>query len=129
MGGPPGVPLPAGGRPPARWGALPGYPPAGGCPPRELPWGVPTWGIPQRGGCLPGYPPAGGAPSWVSPSQGGARLLGGGPAQGTPPGTDLARRGARPGYPPLPQQEQHSIYWLCGGRYASCVHAGGLSCC
>ena len=27
---------------------------------------------------------------------------------------------------PLP--EQHSMYLLCGGQYASCVQAGGLSC-
>ena len=32
--------------------------------------------------------------------------------------------------PPLPNQktEQHSEHLLRGGRYASCVHAGGLSC-
>ena len=29
------------------------------------------------------------------------------------------------GYPKL---EQHGVYLLRGGRYASCVHAGGLSC-
>ena len=29
------------------------------------------------------------------------------------------------GYPLL---EQHSVYLLRGGRYASCVHAGGFSC-
>ena len=27
-----------------------------------------------------------------------------------------------------PQLEQHSMYLLHGGRYASCIHAGGLSC-
>ena len=26
-----------------------------------------------------------------------------------------------------PQSEQHSMYLLRGGRYASCIHAGGLS--
>ena len=52
------------------------------------------------------------------PTDGG----GGGPAPGTPPAG-----GPRPGYPP-PHQEQHSVYLLRGGRYASCVHAGGLSC-
>ena len=45
----------------------------------------------------------------------------------------------RMGYPQLsrsqvmtrgyPQLEQLGMYLLCGGRYVSCVHAGGLSCC
>ena len=45
---------------------------------------------------------------------------------------------SRMGYPPprrgprsgggYPQLEQHGVYLLRGGRYASCVHAGGLSC-
>ena len=30
--------------------------------------------------------------------------------------------------PPSLETEQHSEYLLCGGRYASCVHAGGLYC-
>ena len=33
---------------------------------------------------------------------------------------------SRQGGYPLP--EQHSVYLLRGGRYASCVYAGGLSC-
>ena len=28
----------------------------------------------------------------------------------------------------VPQLEQHSMYLLCDREYASCVHAGGLSC-
>ena len=32
------------------------------------------------------------------------------------------------GYPPPPKTEQQSEHLLHGGRYASCVHAGGLSC-
>ena len=28
----------------------------------------------------------------------------------------------------VPLLEQHSMYLLCGRQYASCVHAGGLSC-
>ena len=33
------------------------------------------------------------------------------------------------GYPPpIQETEQHSEHLLRGGRYASCVHAGGLSC-
>ena len=32
------------------------------------------------------------------------------------------------GYPPPPETDQHSEHLLRAGRYASCVHAGGLSC-
>ena len=32
------------------------------------------------------------------------------------------------GWRQYPQLEQHSMYLLHGGQYASCVHAGGLSC-
>ena len=32
------------------------------------------------------------------------------------------------GVNPPPPPDQHSVYLLCGRRYASCVHAGGLSC-
>ena len=32
------------------------------------------------------------------------------------------------GVTPPPETDQHSEHLLCGGRYASCVHAGGLSC-
>ena len=28
----------------------------------------------------------------------------------------------------VPQPEQHSMYLLCSGQYATCVHAGGFSC-
>ena len=61
---------------------------------------------------VPGYPlgpgqdrgtPTGG--TWVLP----------GPGQGVP------------GYPP-PGTGQHMEYLISGGQYASCVHAGGLSC-
>ena len=33
-----------------------------------------------------------------------------------------------PGGTPPPPPEQHNVYLLRDGRYASCVHAGGLSC-
>ena len=41
--------------------------------------------------------------------------------------------GVYPGYPPpwldgVPPLHQHSKHLLRSGRYASCVHAGGLSC-
>ena len=56
----------------------------------------------------------------VLPSQTGGYYL---PRQGVLPsqvgGTTFPGRGY-----PLP--EQHSVYLLRGGRYASCVHAGGL---
>ena len=29
---------------------------------------------------------------------------------------------------PLPPRNSKKLLWLCRGRYASCVHAGGLSC-
>ena len=53
-----------------------------------------------------GYPPL--------PSQDGVRLILGWGTYHLPP-------------PPL-QPRQQREYLLCGGRYASCVHAGGLSC-
>ena len=103
--------------------------------------GQPLGGYPARsswGGTLPG--PARGYPGQVPPR---ARSDGGVPDLGTPP----------PGYPPpgyplpenpparvpptrvppqrgrgVPRSGQHREYLLHGGRYASCVHAGGLSC-
>ena len=91
----------------------------------------------RQGGAHPGYPPPGVPPAWKGVPAWGTPLPGRGvPAQSTP----LPGRGHLPGVPPPtwqgapaqgtppPQQEQHSVYMLCGGRYASCVHAGGLSC-
>ena len=84
-------------------------------------WGVPKDGVPlSRSGW--GYPRMEYAPV---------------PGWGTPqPGEDGGTRGCstphpRMRYPPgwgtlrLGQQRE---YLLCRGRYASCVHAGGLSC-
>ena len=76
-------------------------------------------GYPQQGWM--GYPPQLGLDG--SPSVG--------TSWGYPPyldciGTPPVRTGW--GYsPPLPRQQQ-SEHLLHGGRYASCVHAGGLSC-
>ena len=133
-------------------GQLGGYParssrggyPGGGYPVWGVPclggypvWGVPcpggtlaqggtlargAGGVPWQGGTLVGGVPCPGGVPWP-----GVPWLGGYPAQG---GT-LAR-----GYPvwggTLPrggtQLGQHREYLLHGGRYASCVHAGGLSC-
>ena len=64
-------------------------------------------------------------------------LTGGYPNQGYPPGRDGAPSGQvrMVGYPPPPpvagvppRTGQHMEYFTSGGRYASCVHAGGLSC-
>ena len=69
--------------------------------------GVPCQVQPGEGGTLPGGYPAGGYPGGVPPSQ---VRMGGVPCRG---GTQLG------------QQKEYSLH---GGRYASCVHAGGLSC-
>ena len=84
-----------------------------------MPWG--SWrGVPcqvQPGGGVPcqvqlgGYPGRGGTLAGV-----GGTLAGGVPWQG---GT-LPGGGTQVG-----QQKEYSLH---GGRYASCVHAGGLSC-
>ena len=68
--------------------------------------GVPWWGVP----CLGGVPWPGGTLARGVPWLGGLPCLGGYPGQG---GTQLG---------------QHREYLLHGGQYASCVHAGGLSC-
>ena len=60
-----------------------------------------------RSSCRGGSDPAGGG--WVRSSRGGSGPAGGG-------GGGSAKI------------EQHREYLLHGGRYASCVHAGGLSC-
>ena len=81
-----------------------GYPPGGGYPGRgypgggTLPEGVPCQGVPWWGYPPRGGYPAGGVPCWGVPCWGGTQL------------------------------GQHREYLLHGGRYASCVHAGGLSC-
>ena len=95
---------------------------------RGVPSQVRTGGTqpgPARGGTLPGpnrkegYPDQGTPPGRVPPQAGYL------PRQGTPPA----------GYPPSQVQMgggtqlgQRKEYSLHGGRYACCVHAGGLSC-
>ena len=71
----------------------------GGYPARSSWGGYPGWGVPWPGG----YPGRGGTLA------GGVPWPGGYPGQG---GTQLG---------------QHREYLLHGGRYASCVHTGGLS--
>ena len=106
----------------------------GGYPARSS-WGgtlaglYPAWGVPCLGGTLPGgvpwlggYPGRGGTLAEGYPGQ-GSTLVGGYPAWGgTLAGGYPAGRGGT-------QLGQHGEYLLHGGRYASCVHAGGLSCC
>ena len=105
-GGREGTPSQAGGRgyPLPRWGE--GVPPSqvgGGGTHSQVGRGVP---LPRQGG---GYPFPGRGRGYLLPRWG----------EGYP------FPGRRSGYPLL---EQHSVYLLRGGRYASCVHAGGLSC-
>ena len=83
---------------------LGGYPAGGG---GTLLGGVPC--RPGQGGG--GYPAGGGYPGRVPPPAGYP------PPQ---PGQDRGEGGTQVG-----QQKEYSIH---GGRYASCVHAGGLSC-
>ena len=76
-----------------------------------------------------GYPSGGGYPGGGTLAVGSTPAMGGTPAGGYP-GGEYPSRGGYPsggptqGTPP----DQHSVYLLHGGRYASCVHAGGLSC-
>ena len=93
-----------------------------GYPPPVLTWqGTPQQGTPRQGTPWQGTPP-----SWTW--------------QGTPPRCmpqsqvppSQVRMGYQPGqvrkgYPSF-GTEQQSEYLLHGGCYASCVHAGGLSC-
>ena len=75
-----------------------GYPPDQG-------WGIPLdlgWGTPQTWDRVPPGP--------------------------VPPGQGIPSRPGM-GYPhPPPPELGHNEHLLRGGRYASCVHAGGLSC-
>ena len=87
------------------------HPRSGQGTPPDLGWGTPPGpgmrtrdGVPPRPGM--GYPPG---PGMGYPPRPGMGYLPG-PGMGTPP--DLG----------------HSEHLLFGGRYASCVHAGGLSC-
>ena len=97
------------------------------------------------GGGVPHPGPGGGVPHpssrrGTSCSSWGYPLPGPDLGLGTPPyrtgwGTHCARLDGVPphrprlmGYPPCQETEQHSEHLLRGGRYASCVHAGGLSC-
>ena len=79
----------------------------------------------QRGG-YPGQVPPQGYPGQVPGGVPGSGTPPGGlPGSGTPPG-GLPGSGTPPrGGTRVGQQKEYSLH---GGRYASCVHAGGLSC-
>ena len=91
--------------------------------------GADTWG----GGTLPG-------PARGVPCRGGGTLLGGTLPGGIPCLGGTLLEGYQGRVPPWPGQDggvpcwggtqvgQQKEYSLHGGRYASCVHAGGLSC-
>ena len=86
----------------------------GGYPAGGVPWqGVPWWG-----GTLAGGYRAGGVPCR------GGTLLGAYPSRGVPY-LGTPQPGQDGGGTQLGQQKEYSLH---GGRYASCVHAGGLSC-
>ena len=145
-GGVPGSP-PGGypGQVPPRGGTQ--TPPGSGTPPQEGGYPDPP---PPRGGTWVRCPPLGGLPrpprgtrvrylppgGYLDPPggvPGSGAPPGGVPRSGTPRGGTQTPPGGYPGQVPPPgggtrvgQQKEYSLH---GGRYASCVHAGGLSCC
>ena len=76
-------------------------------------------GVGQPGGGV-GQP--GGRGGSATGGRGGSATGGG---VGQPGGKGWVSQGGRGGSAKI---EQHREYLLHGGRYASCVHAGGLSC-
>ena len=81
---------------------------------------VPSWGIPQPGPVQMGVPRDGVPPN---------------PEMEYPPSRDgvlpLSRDGVSPpiqGWGTPPRTGQQMKYLICSGQYASCIHAGGLSC-
>ena len=111
--GVPGPPqgVPRSGTPP-EWGVPGSDTPPGGYPVRYPPGGTQVR-HPPRGGYLGQVPPLGGTRSGTPP--------GGYPGQVPPRGVPRPPRGGTR----VGQQKEYSLH---GGRYASCVHAGGLSC-
>ena len=120
-----------------------GYPPWGGYPGQVPPGGYRSPGTP-RGGTRVRYPPPPGGYRSPGTPPGGTQVRyppppppGGYRSPGTPPG-GVPKSGypppggyRSPGTPPggyLTRVGQQKEYSLHGGRYASCVHAGGLSC-
>ena len=125
----PGGTLPGGtrsGTPPSRKGQDGGYPGRGGYPGQVPPprpgqdGGVP-WpgGYPAGGGTRSGTPPQPGQDGGY-PGRGGTLVRYPPPARSGWGGYPAGGGGTQVG-----QQKEYSLH---GGRYASCVHAGGLSC-
>ena len=109
----------------------PGGYPGWGIPYQVQPGGYPAWGVPWVG--VPCQVQPGGYPGWGVPCQIqlGVPCLGGTLARGVPwpegyPGQGVPWQGGT--LLGGTQLGQHREYLLHGGRYASCVHAGGLSC-
>ena len=119
--------------------------PVWGSPQPGQDWGTPShvsMGYPPgqgRTGVSPGhvsigYPPGQdrtGVPPPLSQVRMGYPLPPASSGCGIPPPPSQVRMGyppARTGIPSSPGTEQQSGHLLRGGRYASCVHAGGLSC-
>ena len=104
----------------------------GGTPSQVWVGGTPSqvWvgGTPSQ---VQGYPISGATPCLGgTPSQGGTQCSGGPHVWGVPhvQGVPHVWWGVPHLQPPPHCTEQHSEHLLRGGRCASCVHAGGLSC-
>ena len=95
-----------------------GVPQPGGCPPQGTP-------LARSGSTRLGSPPVkvrmGGLPQ-----PGGTHL--GCPQPGQDGGGTPARGALTQGNPPPPRTGRHMEYLISGSRYASCIHAGGMSC-
>ena len=110
-------------------GDTPSGQPEGGVPypaDRGYPISGSDGGIPTQVQTGVGYPILGlngGTPSQVQMEGTPSQVQTGGTLGYPPPGLD----GVNPPPPPNWETEQHSEPWPRGGRYASCVHAGGLS--
>ena len=100
------------------WGGVPCQVQPGGTLPGGVPM-YPSWlGGTLLGGTQVGYP--------LARSGRGGTLLGGYSGRVPPqPGQDGGKVPCRGGGTQLGQQKEYSLH---GGRYASCVHAGGLPC-
>ena len=127
-----------------RW-CLPPPPHQGTCPHPGQDGGYPKVPTPHQGTSThPGQDGSGGTPRYLPPAKVPpppiqARIVGRVPQGTYPPPT---RSGWGRGYPkiptlprsrylpppPIPGIGQHMEYLIRCGRYASCVHAGGLSC-
>ena len=82
-----------------------------------------TGGVPISHNALQHYPEFHGADTWGGSLPGGVPCQGGYPARGG--GTLLGGVPCRGGGTQVGQQKEYSLH---GGRYASSVHTGGLSC-